>query len=189
MSENNVVWRGDWWMMNGKELRNVSRSHCRCAGVFSYNSWRKLRKPSFRVSAPCWDSSRLPLQYKGGVLLLGQTVLYEIAFFFLSLHWYKQFVMIENATFVYSLKCQYCKTTLFSLILLRNNRYRNWLQAGRINDRFSSHERVKNFVSFCSPDRLWRTSSLLSSGYRGFPPGRKADHSPPTSVEVKETWN
>jgi hypothetical protein len=37
------------------------------------------------------------------------------------------------------------------------------------------------------PDRFWGPPSLLSNGYRGVKrPGREADHSPPTSVEVKE---
>jgi hypothetical protein len=46
----------------------------------------------------------------------------------------------------------------------------------------------------CRTDGLWGPLSLLSNGYRGalFPgvkrPGREADHSPPTSAEVKKTW-
>jgi hypothetical protein len=44
------------------------------------------------------------------------------------------------------------------------------------------------------PGRLWGPYSLLSNGYqRRFPqgvkwPGREADHSPPTSTEVTNTW-
>jgi hypothetical protein len=39
------------------------------------------------------------------------------------------------------------------------------------------------------PDRFWGPPSLLSNGYRGhFPQGREADHSLPTSAEVKHTW-
>jgi hypothetical protein len=48
------------------------------------------------------------------------------------------------------------------------------------------------FLSPLRPDRLWRPPSLLSNGYRGGPfpggkawPGRDADHSPPSSTEVK----
>jgi hypothetical protein len=50
---------------------------------------------------------------------------------------------------------------------------------------------------FCAPrrpDRLWGTTNLLSSGYRGIflpgvkLPGREADQSPPTSTEVKKMW-
>jgi hypothetical protein len=50
------------------------------------------------------------------------------------------------------------------------------------------------FTSPCHPDRLWGPFSLLSNGYWGaLSPGvkrlgRKADNSPPTSAEVKETW-
>jgi hypothetical protein len=50
---------------------------------------------------------------------------------------------------------------------------------------------------FSSPprsDRLWSPASLLSKGYWGpFPrlkrPGREADHSLPSSVEVKNAWS
>jgi hypothetical protein len=49
------------------------------------------------------------------------------------------------------------------------------------------------FSSRRRPDRLWGPPSLLSNGYRVFfpglkRPGREDDHSPPTSVEVKNTW-
>jgi hypothetical protein len=48
------------------------------------------------------------------------------------------------------------------------------------------------FTSPCRPDWRWGPPSLLSNGYqRFFPrrvkrPGREADHSPPTSAEVKK---
>jgi hypothetical protein len=44
------------------------------------------------------------------------------------------------------------------------------------------------------PDRLWGPPSLLPNGYGmrsfagGKAAGREADHSPPTSAEVKNTW-
>jgi hypothetical protein len=44
------------------------------------------------------------------------------------------------------------------------------------------------------PDRLWDPSSLLSKEYRGLlprgvkRPDREADHSPPSSAEVKKAW-
>jgi hypothetical protein len=49
------------------------------------------------------------------------------------------------------------------------------------------------FTSSCCPDRLWGPPSLLYNGYRGSFPGvkrprREADHSPPTSAEVKKIW-
>jgi hypothetical protein len=48
------------------------------------------------------------------------------------------------------------------------------------------------FSSLFRPDRLWGPLSLISNGYwEGLSPGvkrpgREADHSPPTSVEVKK---
>jgi hypothetical protein len=49
------------------------------------------------------------------------------------------------------------------------------------------------FSSLRRPDRFWGPPILLSNGNGGsFPrvkrPGREADHSPPTSAEVKKTW-
>jgi hypothetical protein len=49
----------------------------------------------------------------------------------------------------------------------------------------------KDFSSNLCPDRLWGPPSLLYNGYRGSFPrgqsvsGRDADHSPPSSAEVK----
>jgi hypothetical protein len=47
---------------------------------------------------------------------------------------------------------------------------------------------VRIFSSPCPPDRFWGPPSLLSNGYLGSFPGGKADHSLPTSAEVKKTW-
>jgi hypothetical protein len=50
------------------------------------------------------------------------------------------------------------------------------------------------FFSPRNANRFWGPPSLLSNRYRGpFPqrikqPEREADHSPPTSTEVKNTW-
>jgi hypothetical protein len=50
------------------------------------------------------------------------------------------------------------------------------------------------FTSPYHPDWLWVSPNLLSNEYWGlFPlgvkrPGREADHSPPTSAEIKKTW-
>jgi hypothetical protein len=57
----------------------------------------------------------------------------------------------------------------------------------------SSPGRAKNFHFSISPKRLWGPPSLRSNWYRelflgGKPPGREANHSAPTSAEVKKTW-
>jgi hypothetical protein len=50
------------------------------------------------------------------------------------------------------------------------------------------------FTSPFRPDRLWGPFRLLSNGYNGAlspgvkRPGSEADHSPPTSAEVKKMW-
>jgi hypothetical protein len=45
------------------------------------------------------------------------------------------------------------------------------------------------FTSSCRPERLWGSPSLLSNRHRGVKrPGREADHSPPTSAEVRKMW-
>jgi hypothetical protein len=59
---------------------------------------------------------------------------------------------------------------------------------------FRVPEESRIFSSPRHPDRLWVPLSLISNGYRRpFLPGVKrqgceADHSPPTSVEVKKMW-
>jgi hypothetical protein len=66
-----------------------------------------------------------------------------------------------------------------------------WLDDRRVGVRVLVGSRI--FSSVCRSDRLWDPLNLLSNGYRGlFPrgvkrPGREADHSPPTSAEVKKT--
>jgi hypothetical protein len=74
------------------------------------------------------------------------------------------------------------------------SRYSDWLRAGRQMGRSSSPGRVKNFLSSTSSKPAlgptqhpiqW-VPGVLSPGLKR--PGREADHSPPTSAEVKNTW-
>jgi hypothetical protein len=66
------------------------------------------------------------------------------------------------------------------------------LDDGGVGVRGSVGSRI--FSSARRPDRFWGPPSLLSNGY-GAPspgverPGREADHSPPTSAEIKEMWS
>jgi hypothetical protein len=71
--------------------------------------------------------------------------------------------------------------------------YSDWLRAGRSDDRGSIPGGGWEFFSStpCT-DQLWCSPSLLSNGYPGAlclglkRPGREADHSFPSSAEVKE---
>jgi hypothetical protein len=68
------------------------------------------------------------------------------------------------------------------------------LRAGRPRGRSSSPGRVKNFLSSTSSrpalgptqPHIQLVPGALSPGVKR--PGREADHSPPTSAEVKNTW-
>jgi hypothetical protein len=80
-----------------------------------------------------------------------------------------------------------------SLNELQRNRYSGWLLAGRRRGRSSNPDRVKNF-SFSTSSRpavgptlspiQWAPGDF-STGVKQ--PGREADHSAPTSTEVKKT--
>jgi hypothetical protein len=59
------------------------------------------------------------------------------------------------------------------------------LLAERPRSRSSSPGKAQYF-SPRRPNRFWDPSSLLSNGYQR--PRREAEHSPPTSAEVKNTW-
>jgi hypothetical protein len=46
------------------------------------------------------------------------------------------------------------------------------------------------FSSPCRPGRFWGPPSLLTNGHRGVKrPRSEADHSPPTSAEIRKTWS
>jgi hypothetical protein len=54
-------------------------------------------------------------------------------------------------------------------------------------------EGSRDFTSLYRQDQRWGTPSLLSIEYLGFfngvkHPRREADHSTPTSAEIKKTW-
>ena len=72
--------------------------------------------------------------------------------------------------------------------LFSRRRDSDWLRAGRQRSRSSSLGRVRDFL-FSMSSRLAPASYTMGTG-GSFPevkrPGRKADHSPPTSAEVKK---
>jgi hypothetical protein len=86
-------------------------------------------------------------------------------------------------------------TSLFSLTY----KDLNYLLLTYLKDRcgckvfFSLH--ISDFFSLPCPGQLWGLPSLLSNGYQGFFSqgikwlGLEADHSPPSSTKVKNTWS
>jgi hypothetical protein len=64
-------------------------------------------------------------------------------------------------------------------------RYSDWLRSGRPRGRSSGPGRVKNFLFSASS----RPALGLTQTFAGVKrPRREADHSPPSSAEVKKMW-
>jgi hypothetical protein len=69
------------------------------------------------------------------------------------------------------------------------SRYSDWLRAGRWRGRSSSPGRVENFLfSTSSRPALGPTQTPIQWVPGAKRHGRDANHSPPTSAEVKKTW-
>jgi hypothetical protein len=69
------------------------------------------------------------------------------------------------------------------------SRYSDWLQAGRLRGPGSSPGRVKNFLfSTFSRQAMGSTQPPIQWVLGVKRSEREADHSPPTSAEVKKTW-
>jgi hypothetical protein len=69
------------------------------------------------------------------------------------------------------------------------SRYSGWLRARRQRGRSSSSGRVKNLLfSKSSRPALGSTQPSIQWVSEVKRPGREADHSPPTSAEVKKMW-
>jgi hypothetical protein len=87
-------------------------------------------------------------------------------------------------------KCEF----LVNSRLGQRSRYSDWLLAGRTRGQNSRPSRVKYYLFSTSPRSVlgptqpsiqW-TPEAFSPGVKR--PGREANHSPPTSIEVKKTW-
>jgi hypothetical protein len=71
----------------------------------------------------------------------------------------------------------------------QRSRYSYWLRAGRPRGRNSSPGRVKNVLfSMSSRPALGSTQPPIQWVPWVKRPGSEADHSPPTSAEVKQMW-
>jgi hypothetical protein len=76
-------------------------------------------------------------------------------------------------------------------LLGKRSRCSDWLRAGRLRGRSSSPGRVSFLHVVQTGSGAHQASHTKGTG-GSFPgvnlPGREADHSPPTSAEVKKTW-
>jgi hypothetical protein len=80
-----------------------------------------------------------------------------------------------------------CIYAVRDLAVCNHSRYSDWLRAGRPRGRSSSPGKDKNVLHVVQTlSRAPRTASS-PMGTGGSFPGGKADHSPPTSTEVKKT--
>jgi hypothetical protein len=98
-----------------------------------------------------------------------------------------------NATVQYSALCNLHRIHKYRLRGCIQRRYSVWLQAGRSRARSSSHGRVKNVIFSLSSRTVLGPTQLPSNEHRRpfswvKQPGRDANHSPPTNVEVEKTW-
>jgi hypothetical protein len=81
-----------------------------------------------------------------------------------------------------------------AVYFLQNNRDSNWLRAGQPKGWVSCADRDKNFLFFTlTRPVLGPIRPTYPMENRNFTPEvklprREADHSPPTSAEVKNTW-
>jgi hypothetical protein len=161
------------------------------SGIFPCTSCRKLRNPSVRISVslPRFEQVTYPIQGWDAVTRPNRSAWNN---FFCS-HWHKKFVIIENVTFIYSFKCQFYKKPYFLSFLPRNRSSAVGIATGCGQDEWRVEFLVTIRSNIFSPPRrsdwFWEIPSLLYSGYWGYSPGQTADHSPPTSTEMKKTWN
>jgi hypothetical protein len=79
---------------------------------------------------------------------------------------------------------------IYNVICLNHwSRYSDWLRVGRPRGRSSNPGRVKNFLFSTQSRPALRSTQPPIQWVPGAKwSGREADHSSPTSIEVKKTW-
>jgi hypothetical protein len=109
----------------------------------------------------------------------------------------KAYIKVPKLTVIFNLFIYYERVEFYTLYAFKEepgyrSRYTDWIRAGLHRGRSSSPGRVKNFLlSTLSRPTLGSTQPpiqwvqwAISLGVKR--PGREAEHSPPTSAEVKK---